>query len=116
MEAKAFARYIHTSPTKLRRVADAIRGQPVPLAQATLKYLPGPTARTMAKVIASAVANADDVHGLEADELYVAQIAVDDAGRTRNTRGWRPGARGRGKPMRRRSSHISVVLRAVEEA
>jgi large subunit ribosomal protein L22 len=115
MEARAVARFVHTSPTKLRRIADAIRGQPVPEALATLRYLPGPSARTVSKVVRSAMANADDLFGLESDELYVAEIAVDGAGRTRNTRRWRPGPRGRYKMMRRRSSHIKVVVRAFEE-
>ena len=114
MEARAVARFMHTSPMKLRRIGDAIRGKPVPLALATLQYLPGPTAQTMLKVVRSAVANADDLHGLEPEELFVAEIAVDDAGSTRGTKGWRPGARGRYKMMRRRSSHIRVVLRAAE--
>ncbi len=115
MEASAVARFVHTSPTKLRRIADAIRGQPVPQALATLRYLPGPSARTVSKAVSSAVANADNLHGLEPDELYIAAIMVDGAGFTRNTRRWRPGARGRYKMMRRRSSHIKVVVRAVEE-
>jgi len=115
MEAISVARFVHTSPTKLRRIADAIRGQRVPEALATLQYLPGPSARTVSKVVRSAVANADNLFGLEPDELYVAEIAVDGAGRTRNTRRWRPGPRGRYMMMRRRSSHIQVVVRAFGE-
>jgi len=116
MEARAVAKFVHTSPTKLQRIADVIRGQPVPQALATLRYLPGTSAFAVAKAVRSAVANADDLFGLEPDELYVAEVAVDGAGRTRNTRRWRPGARGRYKMMRRRSSHIRVVVRAREES
>lgn len=114
MEARSVARFVHTSPTKLRRIADAIRGQSVPQALAMLRYLPGPSARTVSKVVRSATASADDLFGLEPDELYVAEIMVDGAGRTRGTRHWRPGPRGRSKMMRRRSSHIKVVVRALE--
>ncbi|MBU0495797.1 MAG: 50S ribosomal protein L22 [Chloroflexi bacterium] len=115
MEAKAVARFVHTSPTKLRRIADVVRGKPVPQALATLAYLPGTSARSVSKVVQSAAANADDRFGLELDELYVAEISIDGAGRTRNTKHWRPGARGRYKMMRRRSSHIQVVVREVYE-
>lgn len=106
----ATARHIGMSPRKVRLVLNLVRGKPVEQALAILKFTPNAAARPTAKLIASAVANADENYGLTRDELYVAEIAAG-AGPT-HKRG-RFGARGRFKPELRRTCHIMVGLREV---
>lgn len=100
-------KYIHISPQKVRRVADMVRGRGVNEALTYLKFLPQAAARPVAKAIKSAAANAEDVHGLSADELYIAQITAEDGPRLKR---WRAGPRGRAKPILKRSAHITVVV------
>lgn len=105
---RARARFIPMSPRKVRLVADAVRGLPTKEALALLRHTPKAAARPVSKLIASAVANARETYGLEADELVVAEIAADAGPSLRRGR-W--GARGRFKPLVKRSCHISVALR-----
>lgn len=107
IEARAVMKYVHISPQKVRRVADMVRGQGVNEALTYLKFLPQGAARPVAKAIKSAAANAEDVHGLSADELYIARITADDGPRLKR---WRAGPRGRVKPILKRSAHITVVV------
>jgi len=112
LEIRATEKYIAMSPRKVRLVVDLVRERPVDEALALLKFLPQAAARPVAKAIQSAAANAEEVHGLSSSELYIAQIAAD-VGPT--LKRYRPGARGRAKPILKRSSHISVVLSELEE-
>jgi len=107
IETKAVIKYVHISPQKVRRVADMVRGRGVNEALTYLKFLPQGAARVVAKAIKSAAANAEDVHGLSADELYIARIMADDGPRFKR---WRAGPRGRAKPILKRSAHITVVV------
>jgi len=107
IEARAVIKYIHISPRKIRRVADMVRGQGVNEALTYLKFLPQGAARPVAKAIKSAAANAENVHGLSADELYIARITADDGPRLKR---FRAGPRGRAKPILKRSAHITVVV------
>jgi large subunit ribosomal protein L22 len=76
-----------------------------------LKFLPNGAARQVSKVLSSAVANAEENFGVSRDDLFVYRISADEA----PTRKWRRfGARGRFKPLLRRSSHITVILREKE--
>jgi len=98
------------SPQKVRRVIDQVRGLGADEALELLRFMPQAAARPVAKVIRSAIANAEDI-GLAREDLYIAEIRADDG----PTRKWRRfGARGRFKPILRRSCHITVVL--AEEA
>lgn len=107
VQVKAVARYVHISPRKARLVADFVRGLGVDEALASLRFINKRAAKPIAKVIASAVANAEENLGLSREDLYIAEITADGG----PTRPWRRfGARGRFKPIRRRSSHIMVVL------
>lgn len=107
-EARAVARYIQISPYKVRRVVNVVRGMPVEQAVATLRLMPHRAAKPVRKVIESAAANAEENLGLSRSDLYIAEIRVDEG----PTRKWRRfAARGRFKPILKRSSHISVVLR-----
>ena len=107
VEVRAVAKYIRMSPQKVRLVMDLVRGRDVDDALTILRFTPKSAARAVSKVIASAAANAEENHGLSATELYVAQIMADGGPTLRRGR---PGARGRFKPLLRRSSHITVVL------
>ncbi|MBA3532414.1 MAG: 50S ribosomal protein L22 [Ardenticatenales bacterium] len=110
-QARAVAKYISMSSQKVRLVIDVVRGMDVNEALSQLRLMPQRAAEPVSKVIASAAANAEENLGLSRDDLYVAIITADEA----PTRRWRRfGARGRFKPLERRSSHISVLLRERE--
>lgn len=113
VEVRAVAKYIRMSPRKVRLVVDLVRGRDVDEALTMLRFTPKAAARLVAKVIASAAANADEAYGISSDELYISDIRAD-AGPTLK-RG-RAGARGRYKPILKRSSHITVVLAERAEA
>lgn len=109
-DIRAHGRYIPHSPQKVRLVVDLVRGKKVLEAMDVLKFTPNAAARPVAKVLASAMANAEENFGVSRDDLYVYQIFADEA----PTRRWRRfGARGRFKPILRRASHVTVVLREV---
>lgn len=112
MEAKATVRYVRVSPRKARRVVDLIRGRHVEEARRILRFTPLGAARTVAKLLDSAVANAEQTPGVAAEGLFV-QGAWVDAGPT--LRRYRPAAFGRVSRIRKRTSHITVVVRTVEE-
>jgi large subunit ribosomal protein L22 len=96
------------SAQKARLVIDLVRGKPAVQALNTLKFLTNGAASPVYKVLASAVANAEENFGVSREDLVVYRISADEA----PTRKWRRfGARGRFKPVLRRSSHITVVLR-----
>lgn len=111
MEVRATAKYVRTSPQKLRRIVDAVRGRKVDEALAILRFLPSPSARTVAKVVQSAASNAENNFEMTPADLRVVGVYVDEASRAKR---FRAGPRGRVKPLRKRSSHITVVVR--EEA
>jgi large subunit ribosomal protein L22 len=99
------------SAQKVRLVVDVVRGKPVVEAMNTLKFMTQGSAAPVGKLLASAVANAEENFGISRDDLIVYQIFADEA----PTRKWRRfGARGRFKPILRRSSHVSVILRERE--
>jgi large subunit ribosomal protein L22 len=111
-DIRAHARYIPHSAQKVRLVMDLVRGKDVQEALNVLKFTPNAAARPVSKVLASAMANAEENFGVSRDDLYVYQIYADEA----PTRKWRRfGARGRFKPILRRSSHLTVILREREE-
>ncbi len=107
MKVRAVTKYTGISPQKARLVINEVRGRPAEEALAILEYMPQAAAKVVAKTIQSALANATENFGLEAEDMYISKIVADDAPRRR----WRRfGARGRFKPWIRRSSHITVVL------
>ncbi|MFO8035984.1 MAG: 50S ribosomal protein L22 [Anaerolineales bacterium] len=112
-DVEAKARHVPISPQKARLVIDMVRGKDVMEALDILRFTPNKAARSVTKVVNSAIANAENNFGLNRYDLYIHHI-VADVGPTRRWR--RFGARGRVKPRLRRSSHISVVLREREEA
>ena len=106
-EVRAITRFATVSPRKTRLVIDQGRGMQAEKALAVLKFLPNKPAEVVYKTIASAMANAEENLGLSRSDLFVKEIKADEGPR----RQWRRfGARGRFKPIIRRSSHITVVL------
>ncbi len=96
------------SAQKVRLVIDMVRGKSANEALDILRFVNKRAALPVIKLVASAVANAEENFGVSRDDLYVATITADEA----PTRKWRRfGARGRFKPILRRSSHVSVILR-----
>jgi len=112
MEAKAIARYIRVSPRKVRQTVDLIRGKKVDEALAILKFLPRLTREPVEKVLKSAIANAENNLDLNRDNLYVTRIWVDQGPTWKRIQ---PRAMGRADLMRKRTSHITVVVGEKEE-
>jgi large subunit ribosomal protein L22 len=99
------------SAQKVRLVVDMVRGKSAVEAMEILRYAPQSAAGPVGKLLASAVANAEENFGVSRDELVVATIFADEA----PTRKWRRfGARGRFKPLLRRTSHVTVILHEQE--
>lgn len=108
---RAVARFVPMTPRKVRLVIDTVRGLGADEALNVLKFLPKAAALPVSKAIRSAIANAEENQGWSRDDLYVSEIRADEGPR----RQWRRfGARGRFKPIFKRSSHITVVLRERE--
>lgn len=112
-DIRAQIRYLSISAQKVRLVVDTVRGKDATKAMDILRYMPQAAAQPLSKLLASAVANAEENFGVSRDDLYVARIFADEA----PTRKWRRfGARGRFKPILRRTSHVTVILREREAA
>lgn len=107
----AKARHIPISALKVRRVIDPLRGMQAYAAMDALHVMPQSAALPVYKLIRSAVANADEM-GLDLDNLYIAILTADEGPGRMPGKGWRArwGSRGRYRPIRKRSSHITVVL------
>ena len=104
---RARARYVRVSPYKVREVLDLIRGQEAERAQDILRFCERDAAGVVAKVLGSALANAE--HNLQQlpDELYVSSCFADEGPTLKR---WRPRARGRATRIRKRTSHVTVVV------
>jgi large subunit ribosomal protein L22 len=114
MEAKAVGRYVRTSPRKARQVAEAIRGRAAGDALNVLALTPRKAARLIEKILKSAVANAREKGGRDQlDALTVSEIQV---GPGPTLKRWLPRARGRATPIRKRTSHIRIILRDVPQS
>jgi large subunit ribosomal protein L22 len=109
MEARARLRYVRSSPRKMRIVADKVRGKQVTEALNVLHYLPQKAAAPIEKTIQSAVANLFDQSDNPVDEaaLYVSEIYVDEAPFFKR---FRPVSRGRAHRIKKRNSHLTVVV------
>jgi len=107
MEARAVAKYIRMSPTKVRQVADLIRGKSIREALAILRYTPKGSGMPISKVVKSAVANAEHNYELDTDKLYITQIMIDQGPTLKR---FKPRAMGRADRIRKRTSHITVVV------
>ena len=116
MEARAVRKYVHGSPRKMRIVVDSIRGMKVGDALSTLHYMPQRAARWVESTIHSAVHNLMDRNAdvrLNEEELVIRHIAVDQASMIKRIR---PAPRGRAHRVRKRMSHLTVVVGSTEES
>ncbi|MDT5009983.1 MAG: large subunit ribosomal protein [Mycobacterium sp.] len=105
--ATAKARFVRVSASKARRVIDLVRGKPVAEALDILRWAPQAASEPVAKVIASAAANAQNNDGLDPSTLVVATLTADEGPTAKRIR---PRAQGRAFRIRRRTSHITVVV------
>lgn len=112
LEARATARHVRMSPSKVRIVLDLVRGRPVGEAEAILQYVPRRAARVVAKVIRSAAANAVQNHKMDEDRLFVAEARADEGPTMKRIQ---PHMRGQAFSIFRRSSHVTIVVREADE-
>jgi large subunit ribosomal protein L22 len=107
LKVRAIAKGVDQAPRKVALVASLIRGRSVADALVILENTPKRAARPVAKVIASAKANATNTHGLDGKTLRIDSIQVTPGQRLKR---FRPAAMGRALPYQKRSSHINVVV------
>ena len=107
MEARAVAKFIRVSPRKARMVVDLIRGKKLEEALAILRYTPNKAADVVTKVVKSAAANAEHNLELDKDELVISQVFVDQGPSLKRMM---PRAMGRADIIKRKTSHITVVV------
>lgn len=112
MEAKAKAKFVRIAPRKARAVIDHIRNKPVDEAKALLAYNPRRAAGLIQKVLNSAIANAENTKNMNQAYLYVAEAYVDEGPTMKRVQAR---ARGRRNLIRKRLSHITVILREGKE-
>ncbi|MEZ0050710.1 large subunit ribosomal protein L22 [Mycobacterium sp. MAA66] len=105
--ATAKARFVRVSASKARRVIDLVRGKSVEEALNILRWAPQGASETVAKVIASAAANAQNNEGLDPSTLVVAAVFADEGPTAKRIR---PRAQGRAYRIRKRTSHITVIV------
>ncbi|HDG97132.1 MAG: 50S ribosomal protein L22 [Deltaproteobacteria bacterium] len=107
METRAVAKYVRISPRKARLVMDQIRGKRVEEALNMLTFAPQKAARIVKKVVESAVANAEQNANVDIDNLYIKRIYADEGPTLKR---FRPRALGRATRIRKRTSHLTVIL------
>lgn len=113
MEARATAKYVRVSPRKARIVVDQVRGKDIPRAREIVAFSERAIAETVGKVIDSAVANAVNNHGMSDKNLFIKAVFVDEGPTMKR---FRPRAKGSASPIRKRTSHITVIVAPREEA
>lgn len=107
MEVRSTVKYVTISPQKLRLVCDTVRGMDADEALQVLKFTPKKGAHFISKAVASAMANAENNFDLDPRTLFVQAIYADEGPTLKR---YKAGARGRYKPRKRRTSHLTVVL------
>jgi len=110
MEARASSKYVRTSPRKMRRTVDLIRGQHVEEARRILRFSTLGASHDVAKLLESAVSNAERSPGVISDNLVVSRAWVDQGPTLRR---FRPRAYGRAARVRKRTSHVTVVVQTM---
>jgi large subunit ribosomal protein L22 len=107
MEIKAMAKYVRLSPRKARLVMDQLRGKKVEEALNVLNFAPQKSAYLVKKLINSAVANAEENSEIDVDTLFIKRIYADEGPTLKR---FRPRALGRASRIRKRTSHLTVIL------
>lgn len=113
MESRASARFVRVTPMKARRVVDLIRGLSAREAQAVLRFADQAASEPIGKVLKSAMANAQNNQKVDPTTLYVAEAFVDEGPTMKRIR---PRAQGRAYAIRKRTSHITLILEPVGSA
>ncbi|GLH97886.1 50S ribosomal protein L22 [Phytohabitans aurantiacus] len=108
--ARAVARHVRISPTKARRVVNLVRGLPAQEALTVLKFAPQAASEQVYKVLASAIANAENNERLDPDALLVSEAYVDEGPTLKR---FQPRAQGRAYRIRKRTCHITIAVEAV---
>ena len=111
--SRAIARHVRISPNKARRVVNLVRGLPAKEALTVLQFAPQAASEQVYKVLASAVANAENNERLDPDALLVSEAFVDEGPTLKR---FRPRAQGRAYRIRKRTCHITVAVEAVQAA
>ena len=111
--ARAIARHVRLSPNKARRVVNLVRGLPAKEALTVLQFAPQAASEQVYKVLASAIANAENNERLDPDALLVSEAFVDEGPTLKR---FRPRAQGRAYRIRKRTCHITVAVEAVQVA
>ncbi len=111
-EAKAILKYARISSRKVKIVADLIRGKQVDEALSIVKFVPKASSETIEKLLKSAISNAENNHGMKAQNLYVAEIYANQGPTLKRIR---PAAKGSAVRIRKRTSHITIILRERED-
>ncbi|MDW5324632.1 MULTISPECIES: 50S ribosomal protein L22 [unclassified Plantactinospora] len=111
--ARAVARHVRISPTKARRVVNLVRGLPAKEALTVLQFAPQAASEQVYKVLASAIANAENNERLDPDALLVSEAFVDEGPTMKR---FQPRAQGRAYRIRKRTCHITIVVEAVAPA
>ena len=111
--ARAQARYSRVAPRKARRIIDLVRGMKASDALDVLRFSPQAASEDIYKVVASAMANAEHNEHLDRDALWISEAYVDEGPTLKR---FRPRAQGRAYRVRKRTSHITVVVEAREQA
>ena len=109
MEARAVSKYIRISPQKVRRIIGVLKGEPVEDGLVRLKFMPQKAAAIVEKVIRSALANAEQNPEIDVDSLIIKNILADHGPMLKR---FRARARGRWTRILKRTTHITVILRA----
>jgi len=107
MEIRAKARFVRISPQKIRLIMGQVRGKKEEEALNLLSFAPQRGARILKKLLNSAVANAQQNAGMDVDSLYIAKLYADEGPTLKR---WRPRAQGRATRIRKRTSHLTVIL------
>ena len=112
MEARAKVRHVRMSATKARQVINLIRNKSVGEALTILRFTPRAASPVVEKLLKSAIANAENNFDMDVESLYVAEAFVDQGPTMKRIR---PRARGMADRIKKRTSHITVILREKEE-
>ncbi|ACL68883.1 50S ribosomal protein L22 [Halothermothrix orenii] len=112
MEARAVAKYVRVSPRKARQVIDLIRGKEIGEALGILKHTPKKASSIIEKVLNSAIANAENNHDMMVEDLYVSKAYVDEGPTMKR---YRARAMGQAGLIRKRTSHITIVVSEKKE-
>jgi len=113
MEVKAIAKYVRVQPRKVRIIADEVRGKNALHTVSLLRYHTGKGAKALHQVLVSAMANAQENHGISPEQLKIATIFIDEGPRLKRMQAR---AMGRGNRIVKKTSHITVVVEDYEEA